>query len=131
MLMALLGVKASAWASTAKPTSPASMAASEPASSRLHEEHPRQQAESGGDDGGVDQACPVPSRAAGTDQRHQSGRQRQVPGQIEPIGGRWEGVGVPYPLMQIEEQVTDDEQQLAGGQPPPGDACGWPVAPNP
>jgi hypothetical protein len=34
MLMALLGVKASAWASTAKPTSPASMATSELASSQ-------------------------------------------------------------------------------------------------
>jgi hypothetical protein len=87
---------------------------------RLHEEHPRQQAEPGGDDGGVDQAGPVPARGAGADEQHQTDRQRHIPGEVEAVGARGKRVGVPDPLVEVEQQVTGHEQQLSRRQPPPG-----------
>jgi hypothetical protein len=94
---------------------------------RLHEEGPRQQAEAGGDDGGVDQPSPVPPRDPPPDQDQQACCQDGVTGKVEPVRDRREGALVQDEVDNLVQHVPDDEQQLADGKAPPQQRPGWPV----
>jgi hypothetical protein len=59
----------------------------------LDQEDPGQQPEADGDDRGIEEAAPVPARAAGSDQDEQAGDQEGVDGQVEKVSHRWEAVG--------------------------------------
>ena len=77
------------------------------------QEHPRQHAEAGGDDGRLDQAGPVAAGGAGADQQQQPGRQQRVARQVEAVGHARVGrLQVEHPLVGVVDGVADGEREL-------------------
>jgi hypothetical protein len=96
------------------------------------QEHPGQQADPGGDDGGVDQADHVAAGGQLADQQQQPGGQQDVAGQVEGVGHRRVGrLDLQHPLVGVVDGVADGEGELAGGQQVPGQRFGRPVEAGP
>ena len=96
------------------------------------QEHPGQQADPGGDDGGVNQAGHVAAGGPLADQQQQPGGQHRVEAQVEAVGDRRERDLQPeHPLVVEAVGVADAEQQLAARDEVPGHRPGRPPHADP
>jgi hypothetical protein len=96
-----------------------------------HHQDPGDEAEPGGDDGGVQQRRPVPRGGTAPQEQRQRTRQHRVARQVQGVGQRREGLDVQDQVVDGEQHVAEHEQPLPGGQQPPGAAGGRPVAADP
>ena len=98
---------------------------------RPHQERPRQQPQTGGDDEGVGQPGPVPPAGPAADHDQQGGRQERVAGQVEPVGRGRERLAVEHVDVDAVDHVAGDEHAQAAGQAVPDATAGRPVQAHP